>query len=518
MATLVSRVAFAPPRAMGSTVKAHGWNIAALLLFAGWALFIGAHHEPWADEAQAWLLARDNNLFELLFHRVRYEGSPGLWHAVLWIAIRAGFPYSQLYLIPTIFAVAGARIVLWRAPFPLWMRLGIIFSYFFAYQYAVLARSYSVDLFVVPLLAAWFPRRGQQSARYALALGLVANLNAHGFVAAAFLGLELFVHLLRKGELRHVQAWFSLAIAGSLGLLALISAWQPSDNYFIRDHHDYSFLAAFLSVLRNAFVDRMLVFSERSPSPIDIVAGMALTIIALAPSIKLIAFGRARLAGVGALVAILLFSTTIYAAPWHGGLLFLFWIFALWISWPSEPSAVPREVLIGFALIGTAQMIETARSGIWDVGHTFSPAGSAALFVDEFRSRHSSTRVAAFGFKTFALQPYWPRNGFANYKNGAAEAAWIDWRRGQLWDPYGGDADWKRVLGGKPDLIVASLPAFEENSLWSLRLACKLGYAETRRFGGALLWRGAFYEDDTLVMLERSASAGGCDEREFIGR
>ena len=28
-------------------------------------------HEPWADEAQAWLIARDSGLFELLFQRVR---------------------------------------------------------------------------------------------------------------------------------------------------------------------------------------------------------------------------------------------------------------------------------------------------------------------------------------------------------------------------------------------------------------------------------------------------------------
>ena len=37
-------------------------------------------HEPWADEAQAWLIARDCSGVELLFQRLRYEGHPGLWY------------------------------------------------------------------------------------------------------------------------------------------------------------------------------------------------------------------------------------------------------------------------------------------------------------------------------------------------------------------------------------------------------------------------------------------------------
>jgi len=30
-------------------------------------------HEPWSNEAQAWLLARDLSLWKLLFYYLRYE-------------------------------------------------------------------------------------------------------------------------------------------------------------------------------------------------------------------------------------------------------------------------------------------------------------------------------------------------------------------------------------------------------------------------------------------------------------
>ena len=30
------------------------------------SLFVTYHHEPWADEAQAWLIARDSDVWEIL--------------------------------------------------------------------------------------------------------------------------------------------------------------------------------------------------------------------------------------------------------------------------------------------------------------------------------------------------------------------------------------------------------------------------------------------------------------------
>ena len=35
-------------------------------------------HEPWADEAQAWVLARDSSLWEIFRYRLHYEGTPAL--------------------------------------------------------------------------------------------------------------------------------------------------------------------------------------------------------------------------------------------------------------------------------------------------------------------------------------------------------------------------------------------------------------------------------------------------------
>ena len=500
-------------RARFAAHDADVWKLAALGLFTAWTLLIGAAHEPWFDEAQAWLLARDNGFIELVAKRARYEGSPGLWHVILWVAIRCGLPYSKLYLLSAGFATAGAAVVLWRAPFPAYMRLGIVFSYFFAYQYACLARSYSVDLLLIPLAAACFAGRAEKPLRYALVIGLLANLNAHGFVAGAVMGLELGWSLFRAGKLRGSEAWIALAIASGLGLLALGTAWQPADSGYIRPKSDATAVSIaskavgdLIDFLRHAFLDRLLVFSDRKYVPIDALLGFAVMLVALIPSIRLIARGNARFVSAGVIGVLLAFSSVVYTSPWHSGLLFLFWVFAQWVSWPPQSDSLRRQVLIGFGVIAIGQMVQTARTGIWELNHTYSPAGQAARFIDEYHSRQPTAKIAAFGFKTFAMQPYWAGNRFANYNDGASRPGWIDWRKGAPWDPFESEAGWKRVLEPKPNLIVASLAEIRGSTDELLPLACAAGYVETRRFQGTMIWRGAPYEDDTLAIFEPGSS------------
>src|SRR5580700_1374589 len=56
--------------------------------------FIVPRHEPWADEAQSWLLARDASSAQLWGHLLHYEGTPGLWQTLLHALIRVGLPYG----------------------------------------------------------------------------------------------------------------------------------------------------------------------------------------------------------------------------------------------------------------------------------------------------------------------------------------------------------------------------------------------------------------------------------------
>ena len=91
-------------------------------------------HEPWADEAQAWLIARDSGLFELLFQRLRYEGHPGLWYLILMIPSRIFPYYPTIQVMCFLIAVAGVYVFVRTSPFPIILKILFPFTYFIFYQ------------------------------------------------------------------------------------------------------------------------------------------------------------------------------------------------------------------------------------------------------------------------------------------------------------------------------------------------------------------------------------------------
>src|SRR3974377_1671788 len=88
-------------------------NYIVLLGFFFVVLFSLQDHEKWSDEAQAWLIARDLGLKTIWFHELRYEGHPGLWHTILWVASHVFHaPYGAIGYISVAFAIAGVALLL----------------------------------------------------------------------------------------------------------------------------------------------------------------------------------------------------------------------------------------------------------------------------------------------------------------------------------------------------------------------------------------------------------------------
>ncbi len=160
-------------------------NAIVLLVYSGVVLFTVRYHEKWADEAQAWLIARDLDLKTIWFHELRYEGSPGLWHTILWIAQHwFHLPYATLGYIGVVFAIAGVAVLIYKAPFPWYIRWPLAFTYVMVYQYAVIARPYTL-LPLLCFLVAIFFKDVEHPVRMTVVLVLLANLTLHGTILAA---------------------------------------------------------------------------------------------------------------------------------------------------------------------------------------------------------------------------------------------------------------------------------------------------------------------------------------------
>jgi hypothetical protein len=181
-----------------------GFGVAEAVVLA---LFfaVGAYtlhfHEKWDDEAQAWLIARDNNVWQILRHRLHYEGAPPLWHLLLHVFHGLGGTYVGIGWLGLVCAAGGMYVWLRWSPFPAVLRLVVPFTFFFQYQYAVISRSYVLFPLCLFALCALYRRR-EKVLLFALFAGLLANISLQGFAAATTLVAVYLFDLYRSGGLR----------------------------------------------------------------------------------------------------------------------------------------------------------------------------------------------------------------------------------------------------------------------------------------------------------------------------
>ncbi len=197
--------------------------IAALLilLLYGWQVWTTTWaHEPWRDEAQAWVYARDASLGEL-FADLRYEAHPALWYLVLLPFAKAGFSFDAMRLIHFGFVFATMALFLFRAPFPIWFKTICAFSFYFFWQYAIEMRVYAIGFFFLFLTAVLYESRFARPMRYAAAVFLLANTNVHMLLSAGALAGAYFLELFTTGE-RDRRKWGALAVMAAGLLLCLI--------------------------------------------------------------------------------------------------------------------------------------------------------------------------------------------------------------------------------------------------------------------------------------------------------
>ena len=111
-------------------------------------LFTVRYHEKWADEAQAWLIARDLDLKTCGFTSCAMKVARSMAHHSVGGAALVFSPVRTLWVHRRAFAIAGVAVLVFKAPFPWYVRWPLAFTYVMVYQYAVIARPYTL----LPLL------------------------------------------------------------------------------------------------------------------------------------------------------------------------------------------------------------------------------------------------------------------------------------------------------------------------------------------------------------------------------
>ncbi len=379
-----------------------------LLAYAGATLVVALHHEPWRDEADAWLLA-NNASIPYIFHWTHNAGTPALWYLVLKPLAWMHLPYIALTLLNLVIAWATAAVLVFVAPFTRLTKLLLLASYYFAYEYSIIARSYALMILLLFLALALIRR----PVAFAMAVALLFNTNVHGGIIAAALLVVFLAMSFRAAKTarnlgggpppgflalfgaRNDVVAIAVMLAGALAAyLQLGAASNPATPRTVN-------LYAVPVALADAFIP--------GPATPWIAATGLLTIVMIAVAV------RHRREALLLLFEILAGLATVYTLIWFGGLrhsgLFLIAVVAaIWIAAEVPAGAASRTaaLLLNLTLIGSA--VYTVQNSVADVRFAFSGSKEMAEFID---GRFDDHEIAAHNlYQSEAVLPYLPRRKF----------------------------------------------------------------------------------------------------------
>ena len=179
-------------------------------------LFLIYFHEPWRDEAQTWLIARDVPLWEIPGY-MSYEGHPCLWHLIIVPFAKLSMPYFTQNLVSLIIMTISVVVLLNYSKLSLFLKTILIFSPVFTYYYPVIARSYCLIPLCLFATAVFFKNRKDHPVRYTLAIAFLIQTHVIMMFAAFLMCVCLLIEVVldyihNKERIDLIKSGFALSL------------------------------------------------------------------------------------------------------------------------------------------------------------------------------------------------------------------------------------------------------------------------------------------------------------------
>lgn len=189
--------------------------IISILFFIGVCCIVNTH-EAWLDEAQAWLISERLSVVEI-FKQMKYEGHPCLWHLILALFSKNGYPYENIGYISAAISSIMVFILVKKSPFSVATIATIIISPVILYQYSVVCRVYCIAVLGIVLVASLYKYRREKPILYGCSLAFLLNTHiiVEGLVGAlciAFYGYEFLLHLKDFSKKEKKKIFISMGI------------------------------------------------------------------------------------------------------------------------------------------------------------------------------------------------------------------------------------------------------------------------------------------------------------------
>lgn len=369
-----------------------------IVIFIIIAVFVGIHHEPWADEAQSWLIARDNNVIEIL-DTIRYEGTPALWQFLLKFCQVLGLQYNQLYILTTTLTVIGIIFLHKNENVPIAFKILLPYTYYIFFQYTIVARAYTLLFPILMMILYIYPNKKEHLIKYGILLTLLMNISSHGFLLAGGFWFEFLVEEIQKLKKekkempKNLKAFFiTLTI---IFIMVVIYVFPASD------------CSSMLFVLNDWYTMLSGVLFTSSANIIINIVGVILFAIVFARLINTDNIIRTLSLSFFNIAWIVFVSGKL----WHIGIIFLI-ILSIAIL---NDSLKADKILYALLMLSTVIQIYWNASAIV---HDFENPYSSGELVSEYLKELDieDKKVYAIDFAPVQVNPYFEENIYENFE------------------------------------------------------------------------------------------------------
>lgn len=389
------------------------------ITFVALSLYIAPYHEIWADEVQAFLIARDASVSEIILNIPHQEGQPSLWHLLLkGLIFLFGDNLNITYISIFIMSLTVA-IFLFCYNVPIVYKILIPFGHYFLYQYNIISRNYCLAYLALVLLGCLYPLRHKYTWRYIFVLILLAMSTSFFAPIAAVLGSFWIYEAYKSSNLfssRYILPFTLLACCGIalIWLIFPINMLQYDLRIKFIDNYPYNVLA---HIPETFFAGQSLL--------INLLFLLAFWYIATKNAVSLDFYSKIRrnLQNVLYLLIIIFsfFLGYLAARPvyYHQGLIWGLFLISIYILFPNYARSSKHYLFILILFMHIYWSFVTIR---YDINNPVSAQDG----VTQVLKSHNKLNVPikAIGYHTIPFQATVPTRNLLKRENEAVYARW----------------------------------------------------------------------------------------------
>lgn len=167
-----------------------GWRFTIILclVYLAYLVWMHLHHEMWRDEVHPWTLARlAGGFWDLVTGDRAYEGHPPMWFWYLRVWTWVLDPAWGIQVATAAAATAAAVLFVRFAPFPRYLKVLALFSFYFAFEYSVMSRNYVLGWLCLCIFGVLYHPLRLRHVGIALTLAALSLTSFYGLALSIFL-------------------------------------------------------------------------------------------------------------------------------------------------------------------------------------------------------------------------------------------------------------------------------------------------------------------------------------------